>query len=327
MAALCTRRSACKPFFLVNALSVLLQLQQAKTLNDLAGLLRYSPSGLSFILYKIPSDRKYTTFTIRKKAGGDRQIDAPIPHLKALQRRLADLLYECATEIDKKEKRKNKLSHAFRKDLSIISNARAHRARRFVFNLDLENFFPSLNFGRVRGFLMKNAHFKLPERVATIVAQIACKDGFLPQGSPCSPIVSELLTHFLDIRLVTMAARNDCSYTRYADDLTFSTNKKEFPAPIASFVDDQWQVGEELKSRIEDAGFRINSIKTRMQIRPSRQTVTGLTVNQKVNVPQQYYKFARAMAHSFMTTGRCTSQLRSYARKRRRSISQTLAHC
>jgi RNA-directed DNA polymerase len=93
-----------------------------------------------------------------------------------------------------------------------------------VLNLDLQNFFPSLHFGRVRGFFLNNNYFKLAEPVATILAQIACNDGALPQGSPCSPILSELLTHFLDMRLVRVAARNKCSYTRYADDITFSTN-------------------------------------------------------------------------------------------------------
>jgi RNA-directed DNA polymerase len=125
----------------------------------------------------------------------------------------------------------------------------------------------------------------------------------LPQGSPCSPILSELLTHFLDMRLVKLAAKNKCSYTRYADDITFSTNQKEFPAALAVAVGEGWMLGDEVKSRIRDAGFNINDGKTRMQVRGSRQTVTGLTVNEKVNVPQRYYKVARAMTNSFLTTG------------------------
>jgi RNA-directed DNA polymerase len=284
-------------------LSVLKDLQRSRTLYDLARLLRYRPSGLSFIVYRIPKDAKYTTFTIKKRGGGERRIDAPVPKLKALQRRLADILYECLREVEELDGRTNQLSHAFRKGYSIITNAKKHKARRFVLNIDLENFFPSLNFGRVRGFFLKNHHFKLAEPVATLIAQIACNYDVLPQGSPCSPIISELLTHFLDVRLVGLAARNKCSYTRYADDITFSTNEKSFPKALAVPVGEGWVLGKELESRIEDAGFTVNEAKTRMQVRASRQTVTGLTVNQKVNVPQRYYKLARAMTHSFLSAG------------------------
>jgi RNA-directed DNA polymerase len=285
-------------------LPILEALRSAKTRHDLAALLGYKPSNLSFIVYVIPKEKKYTTFNIKKKNGGERSIDAPIPMLKGLQKRLADILYDCVHEIEESEKRKNNLSHAYRKQFSIITNAKAHHSRRFVLNIDLENFFPSLNFGRVRGFFLTNKYFKLAEPVATIIAQIACNDGILPQGSPCSPVLSELLTHFLDIRLVRLAAKNKCSYTRYADDITFSTNQKNFPAALAVAVGEGWSLSNELKSRIEDAGFAINNAKTRMQVRASRQTVTGLTVNEKVNAPQPYYKLARAMTHKFLSTGK-----------------------
>jgi hypothetical protein len=285
-------------------LSTLLALREAKTLNDVSALLGYKPSTLSFIVYKIPKATKYTTFNIRKKGGGERRIDAPIAKLKSLQKQLADLLYECLRELEESKDNKNKLSHAFRKGHSIITNAKAHKSRRYVLNLDLQDFFPTLNFGRVRGFFLNNNQFKLAEPVATVLAQIACKDGILPQGSPCSPIISELLTHFLDMRLVRLAAKNKCSYTRYADDITFSTNQKEFPPALAIALGQGWTLSNELTSRIEDAGFMINRAKVRMQVRGSRQTVTGLTVNEKVNVSQHYYKLARAMTSAFLTTGK-----------------------
>ncbi|MFD2029450.1 reverse transcriptase domain-containing protein [Ancylobacter dichloromethanicus] len=135
------------------------------------------------------------------------------------------------------------------------------------------------------------------------MAQIACKDGKLPQGSPCSPVITELMTHFLDIRLVKLAARHKCTYTRYADDITISTNQREFPSALAELDGAEWKLGEELVSRINDAGFEVNDAKTRMQLRGSRQMVTGLTVNEKANVAQTYYKRVRATAHRFLTTG------------------------
>lgn len=284
-------------------MSVLEALRSARTRYDVAALLGYKPSALSYIVHRIPKEAKYSIFEIKKKGGGVRRIDAPIPMLKGLQRRLAGVLYDCVSEIEESEKRKNNLSHAFRKGFSIISNAKVHKSRRYVLNLDLQNFFPSLNFGRVRGFFRSNKHFKLAEPVATLIAQIACNDGVLPQGSPCSPIISELVTHFLDIRLVALAAKSKCSYTRYADDITFSTNQKIFPAALAAAAGESWVLGNELRSRILDAGFSINDAKTRMQVRASRQTVTGLIVNTKVNVPQHYYKLARAMTHQFLSTG------------------------
>jgi RNA-directed DNA polymerase len=171
----------------------------------------------------------------------------PFRCLKKLQKRLAGILYDCLTEIEETEKRKNNLSHAYRRKFSIISNARAHQSRRFVLNIDLKDFFPSFNFGRIRGFFLINKHFKLSEPVATLIAQIASNDGHLPQGSPCSPILSELLTHFLDIRLVRLAAKNKCSYTRYADDITFSTNQKKFPAALAAPAGESWALSNELK--------------------------------------------------------------------------------
>jgi RNA-directed DNA polymerase len=134
---------------------------------SVAALLGYKQSALSYIVFQIPAAGKYKTFEIKKKGGGKRRIDSPVPMLKALQRRLADVLYECLRELEEPEKRKNKLSHAFRKDYSVITNAKAHKARRYVLNIDLQNFFPSLNFGRVRGFFLKNNQFKLAEPVAT----------------------------------------------------------------------------------------------------------------------------------------------------------------
>jgi len=187
-------------------LSALDALRAARTRYDVAALLGYKPSALSFIVYRIPVTAKHTTFEIKKKGGGVRRIDAPIPKVKGLQKKLADVLYECQREIEASEKRKNKTSHAFREDCSIITNAKAHRSRRYVLNLDLQNFFPSLHFGRIRGFFLNNNYLKLAEPVATVLAQIACNDGVLPQGSPCSPILSELLTHFLDIRLAKLCS-------------------------------------------------------------------------------------------------------------------------
>jgi hypothetical protein len=102
-----------------------------------------------------------------------------------------------------------------------------------VLNIDLEDFFGTVNLGRVRGFFIKERNFALKPRVATVLAQIACHDNALPQGSPCSPVISNLIGHVLDIQLSALARKTGCTYSRYADDITFSTNKQVFPPAIA----------------------------------------------------------------------------------------------
>jgi len=226
--------------------------------------------------------------------------------MKAVQNRLADILYDCCDDVDKANNRRC-VSHGFRRGRSIYTNAYEHRHKRFVLNLDLADFFPSINFGRVRGFFIKSVDFKLNPAVATAIAQIACFENSLPQGSPCSPVIADLVAGALDARLVKLAKSARCTYTRYADDITFSTNKKLFPLDIAyqnSLSLSEWHLSEKLASRINGAGFSINVPKTRMQGRHTRQLVTGLTVNEKVNIRASYYRSARAMAQNLFATGK-----------------------
>jgi len=284
-------------------MSKLEKLRDAKSLSDLANLLGYKPKAVSYILYKINSEKKYSAFTIPKKTGGERRIKAPIDPLKDLQRRLADLLNECFEEICAINKNQKCLSYGFRKgkEGSIIKNAINHRNKRHVFNVDLQDFFPSINFGRVRGFFIKNKHFELDPDVATVIAQIACHENELPQGSPCSPVISNLIGHLLDIRMVNLAKKAKCTYSRYADDLTFSTNRNEFPEIIAKPEKPEgniWLAGERLEKEINKVGFSINKNKTSMQYKARRQIVTGLVVNKKINVKREYYKKARSMCYS-----------------------------
>lgn len=287
-------------------MSRLEKLKEAKSLHDLAVLLGFKPSALAFILYRIPESTKYSEFEILKRSGGKRQIKAPEPRLKALQRRLANLLYACVSDVEKLHPQRRHLSHGFSRSRSIVTNASKHKRRRHVFNVDISDFFPSINFGRVRGFFIKDKIFELDPRIATLIAQITCHDNSLPQGSPCSPVVSNLIGHLLDIRLVGIASNNKCTYTRYADDITFSTNQGTFPAAIArqnTTVRGGWEAGTSLVASIARGGFKLNPSKTRMQARGSRQLTTGLLVNEKVNVRPEYYRTVRSMCSSLFSTG------------------------
>ncbi|RWM39973.1 MAG: RNA-directed DNA polymerase [Mesorhizobium sp.] len=260
---------------------------------------------MTAIVYKTPLALKYTTFEIDKKSGGKRTIKAPAPKLKKLQAHLSHVLYQCLAEIERGSDAKP-ISFGFRRDRSISENALRHKRRRWVLNLDLEDFFPSFNFGRVRGFFLKDKAFGLHPEVATTIAQIACDGAALPQGSPCSPVISELIAQILDMRLVRLAKKYGVTYTRYADDITFSTSQKDFPTGLGSVDPNDpavWHLSEELVGKIVTSGFAINDAKTRMHFRSSRQTVTGLVVNEKVNIRSDYYRRARAMCDTLFQTG------------------------
>ncbi|KOF31347.1 hypothetical protein ACX09_09160 [Vibrio alginolyticus] len=283
-------------------------LKSCVTRKDLARLLSCAPSHLTYVLYKVPAATKYKQFSVSKKSGGSRQINAPTKELKNIQRRLANLLQDCIENISEENDYENSAAHGFVRKRSIISNAEMHKRQKNVANLDLENFFDSFNFGRVRGFFIKNRHFALSEEVATTIAQIACHNGILPQGSPCSPVITNLIAHTLDVRLVNLASKHSCVYTRYADDLTFSTRKATFPPQILREEDGKIIPSKTLRNEIRRAGFSINHKKTRKQYKDSRQDVTGLVVNQKVNVSSDYSRLTKAMCHSLYTRGFYTKE-------------------
>jgi RNA-directed DNA polymerase len=282
-------------------------LRSAKSIDDIATLLGYKARSLSYMLYVKNKANRYESFEIPKKSGGNRKIHAPSEDLKLLQRRLSDFLQNCLDQSDLAAKRQkiDTISNGFKRQRSIIDNAQHHRAKRYVFNVDIHDFFGSINFGRIRGLFIKDHDFRLDPKIATIIAQIASHENQLPQGSPCSPVISNLIGHVLDIHLVRLASRFGCVYSRYADDLTFSTNKKSFPKEIAQKTAElhDWVPGNELLHLIRLSGFELNSKKTRMQYCDSRQEVTGLVVNKKVNIRSEYRKNVRAMAHRLFTTG------------------------
>lgn len=287
-------------------MSHLALLKTATSLTDIATLVGFKPAALSFVLYKKPAPSNYKKFEIPKRYGGTRQISAPIDQLKLIQRRLATILQNCAEDISKANGFRDEIAHGFKRKRSIVTNAKRHRRRRYVFNVDLKDFFATINFGRVRGYFIKDRNFALNESAATVLAQIVCYENGLPQGSPCSPVVSNLIGHVLDIHLARLAATWGCTYTRYADDLTFSTNKRHFPEAIArkSASDPHvWLPGDDLVEIVRKSKFEINPSKTRMQYRDSRQTVTGIVVNERLNVRREYRHLVRAMVHRLVNTG------------------------
>uniref|UniRef100_A6W1H0 RNA-directed DNA polymerase n=1 Tax=Marinomonas sp. (strain MWYL1) TaxID=400668 RepID=A6W1H0_MARMS len=272
----------------------LLELREARTTRDLAKLLGYSSKGLtSLTFHHFQPSLKYITFTIPKKNGTERLISAPNEKLKTLQGKLSLLLQDIESELEEYNPKKNKIVHGFKRDRTIITNAKRHIKKKYVLNLDIKDYFGSITFPRIMGFFIKDTNYQLDPHIATRIAQIACHDGSLPQGSPCSPVVSNLIFRLVDMRLLKICQKYHLTYTRYADDLTFSSQR-----PIDEFLINK------IIAQIEQANFEVNKNKTRVYDYNKCQQVTGLTVNEKVSVNKKYYKNVRAMTHSLLKTGR-----------------------
>lgn len=290
-------------------------LKQITTKPSLAKLLGVTPQNLTHTLYIIKPENLYTSFSILKRTGGTRTIYAPADTLKLIQSRLSNLLQDCIKEINDakypnlKLEKVPTLAHGFVKKRSILTNAIVHLNKKNVLNIDLSNFFDSFNFGRVRGFFIKNRKFQLDPHIATVIAQIACLNNKLPQGSPCSPVITNLISHPLDIRLASLAKKYSCSYSRYADDITISTQKSVFPNQIMMQEENgEYLAGKKLTHEITRAGFSINEKKTRIQYKNSRQDVTGLIVNKKPNVKKEYWRTVKSQCHSLFHEGTFTKK-------------------
>ncbi|MDP3778188.1 reverse transcriptase domain-containing protein [Methylotenera sp.] len=273
------------------------------TRSELANLLEITEKSLIYYLYRQPIHERYSTFSIPKKNGADRLISSPTTHLKVAQKKLSNVLYEIYTPYYE--------THGFVKQRSILSNAKIHvtatKKPRWVLNIDIQDFFGSINFGRVRGLFLKPP-YSCNDDVATLLAQICCHQNKLPQGAPTSPIISNLICRQLDRELRKLARDNKCEYSRYADDITFSSKASFFPKKLAKTVNDDEseqfvKLGYELRRVFKNNGFEINSEKTRLSHHSQRQEVTGLTVNEKPNVKREFIREIRAMLHAWKTYG------------------------
>jgi RNA-directed DNA polymerase len=264
--------------------------------RDVSNMLEIDYKTLIYLLYL--NKNNYKEFFLKKKNGGMRVIHAPKKNVKILQRKLNHVLsLEYAP--------KNFVT-GFCKGKSIKDNALHHVRGKVILNLDIKDFFTSINFGRVRGFFLKR--YKFSPEVATVLAQLCCcKDAqgntYLPQGAPTSPLVSNMICSRLDNQLMNLAKNYKCVYTRYADDITLSSLKGSFSNKIVK-VDNtnggfQIELGEDLRKIIETNGFVINNEKVRLRNFNKRQEVTGLVVNEKVNVKRKFIRQVRAMLHDW----------------------------
>jgi RNA-directed DNA polymerase len=265
------------------------------SVGDIAHFFGVSQSRLLFHLY---SGRRpaYSRFTIRKAAGGSRQIASPPPLIRSMQTKLLRCINGVA--------RPKPSVHGFTHDRSVKTNAKAHLDARWLLNLDLLDFFPSIHFGRVRGVFLRRPFF-FPPSVAAVLSHICCFQRILPQGAPTSPAISNLICRGLDRDLARFARADDCRYTRYADDITFSTKNDRFHSDTVLSPSrlQQPMLGDALLHLLSAHGFQPNVGKTRLRGRSERQEVTGVVINEKLNVPRSFVRNLRSILHDCEVRG------------------------
>ena len=209
-----------------------------------------------------------------------RWIEVPSEELKEIQRLLLDtLLYKLEP---------TEYAHGFVPGRSIVTNASCHVGKKWVLTADIKDFFPSVTKAQVIEVL---APLELaPERQAIIVELVTLR-GHLPQGAPTSPHLANLVAGRLDAQLANIYAVKPFTYTRYADDLTFSSRRG----------DPYWMLPI-IEEIVEAQGFQLARNKTCIMPANQRQLVTGLVVNEKVAIPKGKRRILRAMLHRLETS-------------------------
>ncbi len=221
-------------------------------------------------------DGLYHSWDLPKRKGGTRRITAPAPLLKAIQRRLLDVVFANVPC--------HRAATGFRAGVSIADNARPHVGRKVVVNVDLQGFFPNTRFKRLRRAVERVLPRRLGDEARRLVVDICAMDGGLPTGAPTSPAIANIVMTPVDRALAKVAARHGVAYTRYADDLTLSGDD---PLRLLPF----------LRQLVGELGYSLDPKKTNIFRRGRRQVVTGLVVNDKVSVPRKLRRRLRAAAH------------------------------
>jgi RNA-directed DNA polymerase len=217
----------------------------------------------------------YRAFMMRKKSGGERTIFAPRVFLKTIQRYILRSILETRPL--------PLYVNGFVSGRSIVSNGKTHRAAPYLLNVDIKDFFDSINEATVRQLFLD---FGFRDHVAKSLAGLCTYQDSLPQGAPTSPYLANLAFAPVDEEILQLCEKDDLKYSRYADDLTFSGHKKisrKFLTPL-EFV-------------LRRHGFKINPRKTRFAGPGQARYVTGLVVNQKVHPSRELRRKLRAMFH------------------------------
>ena len=268
---------------------------------DVARALSLSISRLRWLAFHSDASEvsHYVRFTVPKKSGGVRELAAPHRDLSAAQHWIFEnVLQQLPT---------HPAAHGFVKGRSICTNAAPHVGQSELVNLDLENFFPTITFHRIRGALEQLGY---SPAVATIFAllttesprreveyagrrfHVATGPRALPQGACTSPALSNLISRRLDSRLSGIAAKLGWRYTRYADDMSFSADAAASPQEKIGYV------LARIRHIVQEEGFKVNETKTRVLKTSASMNVTGLVVNERIGVRRREVRQLRAILHN-----------------------------
>jgi len=197
-----------------------------------------------------------------------------------------------------------KIAHGYIKGKSVITNAAAHKGRKYMLSIDISNFFGSITKKRVRGLFLS---LGLEQDVAEFISAVTTLRDALPQGAPTSPLISNMISYRLDIALMDYAKTKGVRVTRYADDITFSSFRPidnlfigRLPNPGAVELS---ELDPALISLFSRNGFKLNEKKCWYMGVKSRKNVTGLVINEFPNVNRKYIRNIRALLHSIDTKG------------------------
>ncbi|MGB1216351.1 MAG: reverse transcriptase family protein [Saprospiraceae bacterium] len=272
--------------------------------KELADDMKITLGQLRFLCYsrKVSTDTHYKRFSIPKKTGGERIISAPMMYLKNAQHwTLENILYKLSTH-DK--------AHGFVPGRSIITNAEKHLGKEAIINIDLKDFFPSLTFRRVKGLFRAMGYSEQISVILTLLCTepnvdevemdgetyyVSKGERHLPQGAPTSPAITNLICNKLDRRMEGLANSFAFTYSRYADDMTFSKdeiNDSTFKKIMGG-----------IKMIISEENFTIHPDKIQIMRKGSRREVTGIVINEKLSVPRKKLKNFRAVLHKIEKTG------------------------
>ncbi|SQI01436.1 RNA-directed DNA polymerase [Salmonella enterica subsp. enterica] len=244
----------------------LLSLPILENVDDLSHALRLPKEVI--LKFSFNNDKYYHRVEMKKKTGGIRHIESPLRELKAIQR------WVLRTILDKLSP--SVYAKGFVRGKSILDNAKPHEGNQYVLNLDLQDFFTNVKASHVYT-LFKNIGYN--NNIAFILTSFCTKGGYLPQGAPTSPALSNLVCLRLDHRISTYCKKRALTYTRYADDLCISGNKILI-LQKASYL---------IKDIICNEGFIINSKKEKFLGPKVRREVTGLTVTPKITISKKNY--------------------------------------
>ena len=212
----------------------------------------------------------YNSFTIKKKNGKDRNILSPYTELKKIQFNiLNDLLYD---------KRISEYAKAYVKNISLIDNVKIHRGYKYILKLDISNFFENISYVDVYNIFKE---YGFSNGLCGVLAHLTTYDEYLPQGAPTSPYLSNLVMRKFDYIIGKWCKKHNINYTRYSDDMTFSMN--EYNKELIRFV----------RVNLYKYGLELNNEKICLINNSSQQKITGIVVNNKIQVDSKYRKTIR----------------------------------